>query len=98
MIIRFVKPCAVVGREIDSINYKDDFCLKAQSNIIIADEAREFLEAAAMSCTEKTEFFTNVKLFFQTGIKYIQEKLPWNEETHFHLEMTDMGCGESPHL
>ena len=84
----------MVGREVDSINYKDDFCLKSESDIIIADEAREFLEAAAMSCTEKREFFINVKLFFQTGIKYIQEKLPWNEETLFHLEVTDMGCGD----
>ncbi|GFS17241.1 hypothetical protein ElyMa_006817500 [Elysia marginata] len=61
---KFVKPFAMVKKEATQVNFTEDFCLKSDDDIIIADDAREFPEAAPMSSEEKIEFFCNVRRFF----------------------------------
>ncbi|GFR78928.1 connexin 27.5 [Elysia marginata] len=91
---KFVKPFAMVRKEATEINFTEDFCLKSDDDIIIADAAREFLEAAAMSSGEKMEFFCNVRRFFQEGLTYIKEKLPVEDDVLSHIEVTDVTSGD----
>ncbi|GFR61702.1 hypothetical protein ElyMa_001854100 [Elysia marginata] len=72
---QFVKPLAMVKKEATEVNFTEDFCLKSDDDIIIADTAREFLAAAAMSSDEKVAF-CNVRCFFFSG------------EPHLHQEET----------
>ena len=96
LMIKFVKPSAILGQDILSVNFSDSKNIKDASDLKIGPGAMSFLESVSIKQERKSEFFNHVVLFYQAVCSYMTKKdklgatkLPFKDPLLQHLTVTD---------
>ncbi|GFN78517.1 Zinc finger bed domain-containing protein 5 [Plakobranchus ocellatus] len=90
--LRFVKPTAIQGKLPAEVDFQAESNLRDDSELLLGQMASEFIARKEEVCLREErlkEFYSKVKQFYMTSIKYILEKLPYNDELLQHATILD---------
>ena len=90
LLVRFIKPDAIVGKDILHVKYHDSSNYKQNSDIVIGEAAKSFIEEQGASKFNLSKFYKNVIKFYTTALDYYIEKLPIKNEILFHVQVADI--------
>ena len=93
ILSKFVKPSALLYKDLTKVEYKLPYNQKADSELIIGEDARAFLEdkeANHLKDSRIAEFFSNTKKFFVELCDYLFKWLPISDPLLQHAEVTDV--------
>ncbi|XP_064612974.1 uncharacterized protein LOC135476774 [Liolophura sinensis] len=93
LLVRFVVPKALHGKPMTKVQFNDIANHKKNDDIIIGEEARNFLanaETNRLRGSRVEEFFENAKQFYIKACDYICKKLPLNDELLKKAEVADV--------
>ena len=90
LLVRFIKPDAIVGKDILHVKYHDSSNYKQNSDIVIGEAAKSFIEEQGASKFNLSKFYKNVIKFYTTALDYYIEKLPIKNEILFHVQLADI--------
>jgi hypothetical protein len=71
VITMFVKPSAMIYKDIESIDFRTGYNIKTDEEIMIGQAARSFLQECKFSQGKADTFFTSIKSFFTTACNYL---------------------------
>jgi len=98
LLVRFVKPAAMVSNTVEEVNYKVPYNIKDNQDIVIGEDAQEFMrrkEEHHLRDKRIEEFYTAVKLYYTTLVDYLKEKLPLKDQLLKHAEVADVNLRAS---
>ena len=98
---RFVKPSAMISKSVDEVSYKLSYNVKANSDLIIGEDATKFIADKDQNCLKPRrieEFFEGVVTYFQTLCDYLMVKLPLNDPLLAAAEVVDVELQSSSKL
>ena len=93
LLSKFVKPSALLYKDLTTVEYKLTSNQKENSEIVIGEDARAFLDAKEANHLKDdriAEFFCNVKKFFVEVTDYLLKWLPISEPLLQHAEVADV--------
>ncbi|XP_070209689.1 protein FAM200C-like [Littorina saxatilis] len=94
LLTKFVKPSALLYKgDLTTVEYKLTYNQKENSEIVIGEDARAFLdakEANHLKDARIAEFFCNMKKFFVEVTDYLLKWLPISEPLLQHAEVADV--------
>jgi hypothetical protein len=76
IMVRFVKPSALISKAVDQVNYKLSYNIKTNNELVIGEECQKFIadqEKNHLRQERISEFYKNVVLYFQTLCDYSTE-------------------------
>ena len=89
LLIKFVKPAAMLGHDIMTVDFNDSSNIKGDSDLIIGHDALSFLESSTIKEEKKDLFYKHVVLFYQTCCSYLKKKLPFQDSLLTKLSITE---------
>ena len=93
ILSRFVKPSALVHALPEAVDYKQTYNIKSNSELVIGEEARLFIENKASNHLRESrieEFYKTVKAYFLSLADYLKKWLPLAEPLLRHAEIVDL--------
>lgn len=89
LLIKFVKPSAILGQDLMSVDFHDPANIKANSDLVVGSGAFTFLEEKNVKQDRREEFFSHVVSFYQASCSYLKKKLPFTDPLLKHITVTD---------
>ena len=77
------------AKDILHVKYHDNSNYKQNSDIVIGEAAKSFIEEQGASKFNLSNFYKNVIKFYTTTLDYYIEKLPMKNEILFHVKVAD---------
>jgi len=93
ILTKFVKPSAMLYKSMEAVDYKQPCNIKHNSDLVIGEEAREFLKNKATNHLRDSrieEFFKNAKTYFVSLMDYLKKWLPVEDPVLLHAEVADV--------
>lgn len=93
ILSRFVKPSAVQGKAVDTVDYRSKYNLKPNKELVIGEAAEQFIAQAEenqLRPARVEEFYSCVVEYFKVSFDYLKAKLPLNEPLLIHAEVADV--------
>ena len=90
ILLRFVKPAVIVSTlSLKLCDYKERCNQKADEDIIVGKNVRDFLAAAQFSSKERDEFHTSVREYYVAVCNYVISKFPLDDEVLLHARVAN---------
>ena len=89
VLIRFVKPSAILGKDILQVDFNAKENIKEQADIIIGDPALEAILGNQLKSDRVDQFYKSVIEFYTSACNYMIKKLPLSEPLLEHIKITD---------
>lgn len=93
ILVRFVKPSAIVGKSVDEVEYQLSYNQKVDKELVIGEEAKKFIaekEKHHLRDSRLKEFYSNVRQYFAAACDYMKKNLPLNDPVLCHAEVADI--------
>jgi hypothetical protein len=94
LLVKFIKPAAIASTNSMDIDYEMRENQKHRDSIVIGNQTREYLDACkkdkTMTSNDRSEFFTCVRNYYTTAVKYILAKFPLTDPLLTHAKVADM--------
>ncbi|GFO34357.1 hypothetical protein PoB_006086200 [Plakobranchus ocellatus] len=88
ILTKFVKPCTVLGKLPQDVDFKTSSNVKSKQDIFIGGAARSFIRECKTLPEDRVKtFFNNAVVYYRTVASYIMEKMPLTDE--LLLEVVD---------
>eukprot|EP00057_Strongylocentrotus_purpuratus_P020198 XP_011674672.1 PREDICTED: uncharacterized protein LOC105443327 [Strongylocentrotus purpuratus] len=92
VLIRFVKPAAVVGASsLQECAYKDKSNQKDDKDLVVGQNVKELLANSKFSDNQRKEFYESVRKYFVAVTDYVIAKFPLEDEVICHAQVTNPG-------
>lgn len=91
LLLRFVKPSAMLYKDVLEVDVHSSYNIKHDKELMIGQQAKDFMDSPRSKLRPEKieEFYTNVKNFYKSAVKYIKEKLPFKDEVLRHAEVVN---------
>ena len=96
-----MKPSALQCKQVTEVDFKTSYNLKQKSDLIIGDEARQFIRDEKKNNLKEErleEFYTAVQKFYKVSCDYIKKKLPLSCELLKHAEVANPKKQQDTHF
>jgi hypothetical protein len=106
-MVKFVKPSAFSGCALEKVPYKVGHQQKKDAELLIGEAAHAFIQDKAnnkLRDSKIEDFYKNVRLYFETALGYLLEKLPLGDAVLTHAVVADVqryheeGADNTAHL
>jgi hypothetical protein len=89
LLIRFVKPSAMVLKSVLSVDYKTPTALKSDADLIIGSSARTFIQNHTISPGTLRCFHKDVRKFLVKASDYIKQSVPLDDPVILNAEVVN---------
>lgn len=92
LLVRFVKPSALIGKIVLDVNFKTAGYQKADGQIMQSEEVLDMLQKKdelQLRDRRIAEFHVATKKFYVEACQYIKDKLPLDNELLKHAQVAD---------
>lgn len=92
LLLRFVKPAAMLFKQVTDVDFKAKVNMKQKSDIVIGDQARTFVSRPKENLLRQervNEFYEGVQEFYKASCTYIAKKLLLSDELMKHAVVVD---------